>query len=114
MTAAPRTALDRLIAALEAHLDVIEHRTSSDDHGVDVAYNVLSDAFDVYDDALAQEYGEVTPFVLLEDDDEEEDDDLDDDDDEDDDQDEGDVDIEDFDDDVDELDHDDVDDDDIF
>ncbi len=81
MTADPRAALDRLVAALEAHFDAISTRRSDDDPRVDDAYDVLADAFEVYDDALAQVYGEVTPFVLEE---EEDDDDEVDDDDEDD------------------------------
>jgi hypothetical protein len=84
MTADPRAALDRLVAALEAHFTAVSTRRSDDDPRVDDAYDVLADAFEVYDDALAQVYGEVTPFVL-----EEEDDDADDDgDDEDDEEDE--------------------------
>jgi len=33
----------------------------------------LADAFDVYDDALAREYGEVTPFMLVDDEDHDDD-----------------------------------------
>lgn len=72
MTTEPRAALDRLIAALEAHFDAIVVRRSPDDPKVDDAYDVLAAAFEVYDEALAREYGEVTPFLL---DDEEHDDD---------------------------------------
>jgi len=75
MTTEPRAALDRLLAALEAHFDAIVVRQSPDDPRVDDAYDVLADAFEVYDEALAREYGEVTPFLL---DDEDHDDDLDD------------------------------------
>lgn len=82
MTADPRAALDRLIAALEAHFDAILTRRSDDDSRVDDAYDVVADAFDVYEDALAQVHGEVLPFVLEEDDE--------DDDEEDEDEDEGD------------------------
>ena len=86
MTADPRAALDRLIAALEAHFDAIVSRRSDDDPRVDDAYDVVADAFDVYEDALAQVHGEVLPFVLEEDDDDDDDDrDDDQDDDEDDD-----------------------------
>ncbi len=81
MTADPRAALDRLVAALEAHFDAISTRRSDDDPRVDDAYDVLADAFEVYDDALAQVYGEVTPFVLEEEEDDDEDDDDDDEDD---------------------------------
>lgn len=82
MTADPRAALDRLIAALEAHFDAIASRRSDDDPRVDDAYDVVADAFDVYEDALAQVHGEVLPFVLEEDDDEDDDDDDEDDEDE--------------------------------
>ena len=92
MTAEPRAALDRLVAALEAHFEAISTRRSDDDPRVDDAYDVLADAFEVYDDALAQVYGEITPFVLEEEDDDEDDGDDDDDDDEDDDVDEDDLD----------------------
>ncbi|GAB2473809.1 primosomal protein [Xylanimonas ulmi] len=81
MTADPRAALDRLVAALEAHFDAISTRRSDDDPRVDDAYDVLADAFEVYDDALAQVYGEVTPFVLEEEEDDDGDDDADDEDD---------------------------------
>ena len=95
MTADPRAALDRLVAALEAHFDAIATRRSDDDPRVDDAYDVLADAFEVYDDALAQVYGEITPFVLEEEDDSDEDDD-----DEEDDEDEADDDEDDLDDDA--------------
>ncbi|PZR52494.1 primosomal protein [Xylanimonas oleitrophica] len=75
MTADPRAALDRLIAALEAHYTAVSTRRSDEDPRVDDAYDVLADAFEVYDDALARVYGEVTPFVLEEEDDEDDDDD---------------------------------------
>ena len=84
MTVDPRAALDRLIAALEAHYHAVESRHGEDDPAVDDAYDVLADAFEVYDDALGTVFGEATPFYLGEEDesdDEEsdEDDDLDDD-----------------------------------
>jgi hypothetical protein len=68
MTVEPRVALDRFVAALTAHFDAIQTRSSSADPKVDDAYDVLADAFDVYDDALAREFGEVTPFLLIDDD----------------------------------------------
>ncbi|RPF21143.1 primosomal protein [Myceligenerans xiligouense] len=76
MTADPRAALDRLVAALEAHYNAVATRRSDDDPAVDDAYDVLADAYEVYEDALATRFGEVTPFYLAEDlDDEDEDDD---------------------------------------
>lgn len=78
MTADPRAALDRLVAALEAHFDAIVSRRTDDDPRVDDAYDVLADAFEVYDDALATVHGEITPFVLEEEEDDDDDDDSDD------------------------------------
>jgi hypothetical protein len=107
MTTDPRAALDRLIAALEAHLHAASRRTGEADPAVVAAYQTLADAFESYDDALYTAYDEVTPFVLYDDSeddedegdegDEEEDDDdvldsLDEDDDEDDDEEEDDLD----------------------
>ncbi|RXR23796.1 primosomal protein [Oerskovia turbata] len=79
MTADPRAALDRFIAALEAHYNAVAARRGEDDPAVDDAYYVLADAYEVYDEALAQVHGEATPFYLAEDDDEDEDSDEDDD-----------------------------------
>jgi hypothetical protein len=90
MTADPRAALDRFVAALEGHLHAVETRRAEDDPAVDDAYEVLADAFEVYEDALAQVYTEVTPFYLDDGEDDDEDDDDEDDDDEDDEDDEDD------------------------
>ncbi|SFK00816.1 hypothetical protein SAMN05216467_1670 [Cellulomonas sp. KH9] len=79
MTVDPRAALDRLVAALEAHYAAVLAKQGDDDPAVDDAYDVLADAFEVYDDALGTVHGEATPFYLAEEDDED-DDDLDDDD----------------------------------
>jgi hypothetical protein len=74
MTVDPRAALDRLIAALEAHYHAVESRHGEDDPAVDDAYDVLADAFEVYDDALGTVFGEATPFYLGEEEDESEED----------------------------------------
>lgn len=74
MTVDPRAALDRFVAALEAHFHAVAARRGDDDPAVDDAYDVLADAFEVYDDALATVHGEATPFYLVDDDDEDEDD----------------------------------------
>ncbi|MBD3779034.1 MULTISPECIES: primosomal protein [unclassified Cellulomonas] len=71
----PRAALDRLIAALEAHYTAVATRRGEDDPAVDDAYDVLADAFEAYDDALGTVHGEATPFYLAEEDDEDEDED---------------------------------------
>ena len=70
MTADPRAALDRFVAALEAHYHAVSTRRGDDDPAVDDAYEVLADAFEVYEDSLAQVYSEVTPFFLDDGDDE--------------------------------------------
>jgi hypothetical protein len=75
MTVDPRAALDRLIAALEAHYNAVASRRGEDDPGVDDAYDVLADAFEAYDDALGTVYSEATPFYLAEEDDEDDDED---------------------------------------
>lgn len=78
MTVEPRAALDRLIAALEAHHHAVATRRSDDDPAVDDAYDVLADAYEVYEESLATVFGEVTPFYLADevDDDDDEDEDL--------------------------------------
>jgi hypothetical protein len=98
MTTDPRAALDRLVAALEAHLQAAGRRSGEADPAVVAAYQILADAFETYDEALYTAYDEVTPFVLY-DDSEDSDDEDDEDEDEDDDDDE-----EDEDDDLDEAD----------
>jgi hypothetical protein len=83
MTTDPRAALDRLIAALEAHLEAAGRRRGEADPAVVEAYQALADSFEVYDDALYTAYDEVTPLVLYDDaeDAAEDDEDLDDEDD---------------------------------
>ena len=76
MATDPRAALDRLIAALEAHLGAAQRRRGDDDPAVEAAYAQLADAFEVYDEALYTAHDEVTPFELPEDDDDEDDDEL--------------------------------------
>ncbi len=81
MTVDPRAALDRLLAALEAHFHAVGTRRTDSDPAVDDAYDVLADAFEVYEDALARLHGETLPFGLLDDDgDDADDDDIDEDD----------------------------------
>lgn len=43
------------------------------DSSVDDAHDVLADAFDVYDEAIGNTYGEALPFVLADDDDDDDD-----------------------------------------
>ncbi|NLT53669.1 MAG: primosomal protein [Actinomycetales bacterium] len=77
MTTDPRAALDRLIAALEAHLEAASRRRSETDPAVVAAYQTLADAFETYDEALYAAFDEVTPFVLYDDSEDEAEDDLD-------------------------------------
>src|SRR3954468_2157188 len=97
MTSDPRAALDRLVAALEAHLQAASRRIGEVDPAVAAAFQTLADAFTAYDESLYAAYDEVTPFVLY---DEAEDDDLD----------EADDEIEDIDDDLDDDEIEDIDD----
>ncbi|MCM0638255.1 primosomal protein [Cellulomonas wangsupingiae] len=96
MTVDPRAALDRLVAALEAHYAAVLNKDGDDDPAVDDAYDVLADAFEVYDDALGTVHGEATPFYLAEDDEDDEDDDDDLDEDDLDDDEDGDIDADDL------------------
>lgn len=111
MTNDPRSALNRLIAAFEAHLDAA---VTGDEFSpaVVAAENALQDAFFTYDDTLFTAYGIELPFETFDGDGEDDDDDYDDvdddvvdDDDDDDYDDEGDED--DYDDDEDDEDYDD-------
>ncbi len=81
-TTDPRAALDRLVAALEAHLQAAGRRHGEADPAVVAAYQTLADAFETYDESLYTAYDEVTPFVLYDDtEDDAEDDEADDEDD---------------------------------
>lgn len=76
MTADPRAALARLVAAFERHLEVSSTRRGDEDPNVVAAYEDLADAFEEYDGALYDAYGEMTPLDLYtgdDDDDEDED-----------------------------------------
>ena len=101
MTNDPRSALNRLIAAFEAHLDAA---ATGDEFSpaVVAAENTLQDAFFTYDDSLFTAYGIELPFEAFDsdsDDDEDYDDgEYDEDDDEEDDYDEDDEDYDDEDD----------------
>ncbi|MDO4243459.1 MAG: DNA primase [Actinomyces sp.] len=64
MTNDPRSALNRLIAALEAHLDAA---ATGDElsPAVVAAENTLQDAFFTYDDTLFTAYGIELPFDIV-------------------------------------------------
>ena len=86
MTNDPRSALNRLIAAFEAHLDAA---ATGDEFSpaVVAAENALQDAFFTYDDSLFTAYGIELPFEAFDSDGDDEDDDDDDEDYDDDDED---------------------------
>ena len=77
MTVDPRAALDRFVAALEAHFHAVTTRRSEQEPAVDDAYDILADAFDVYAESLGTAFNEALPFDITddEDDDDEDDDD---------------------------------------
>ncbi|WP_427385510.1 primosomal protein [Janibacter sp. G56] len=100
MSVDPRAALNTLVAAFERHLEASAGRHGEDDPAVLAAWDDLADAFEAYDDALLDAYGEMTPLEVYTA--PEENADLDEDDD----------DLEEFDDDFDDDDDDDLDDDD--
>ncbi|MCA0435473.1 MAG: primosomal protein [Actinobacteria bacterium] len=103
MSADPRAALATFVSALERHLEAASSRRGENDPAVVAAYQDLAEAFDAYDDALMEAFGEVTPLEIYSGDDEDDDidDDFDDDIDEDDDDDDEDDDDDDEDDDID-------------
>ncbi|PID54401.1 MAG: primosomal protein [Micrococcales bacterium] len=78
MSTEPRAALDRLVAALEAHFLAAQGRRGEQDPAVEHAFAVLADAFETYDDALFDAYGETTPFEIYDEPEDEEDIELDD------------------------------------
>jgi hypothetical protein len=93
MNADPRAALASLTVSLERHLEASASRRGENDPTVVAAYQAVADAFELYDDALLEAYGEVTPLEIysgegngdVDDEDDDDDDDGDDDDDDDDD-----------------------------
>ena len=84
----PRAALSQLVAAFERHLEASSTRHGDDDPTVVAAYEDLADAFEAYDGALYDAYGEMTPLDIYSGDDDPDDADDDDDDDDDDERDE--------------------------
>ena len=64
MTADPRAALANLTATLERHLEASAQRRGENDPTVVASYQDVADAFELYDDALLETYGEVTPLEI--------------------------------------------------
>ena len=69
MTVDPRAALDRFVAALEAHYLAVSARRGEQDSSVDDAYDILADAFDVYAEAIGRAYNEALPFDITDEED---------------------------------------------
>jgi len=80
MNADPRAALATLTASLERHLEASASRRGENDPTVVAAYQAVAEAFDLYDDALLEAYGEVTPLEIYSGDGDEDDEDEDEDD----------------------------------
>ncbi|HHT40085.1 MAG TPA: hypothetical protein GX000_00345 [Actinomyces sp.] len=70
----PQDALNRLIAAFEAHAQAARAADLADASIVEAAEARLRDAFFTYDDVLFNNYGVDLPFDVLEDDDLDDDD----------------------------------------
>ena len=64
MSADPRAALAALVAAFERHLEASASRRGEEDPAVIAAYEDLADAFENYDDALLEAFGEMTPLEV--------------------------------------------------
>ncbi|MEP7016883.1 MAG: primosomal protein [Actinomycetota bacterium] len=77
MTADPRAALANLTATLERHLEASAQRRGENDPTVVAAYQDVADAFELYDDALLETYGEVTPLEIYSGEDDDDPDELD-------------------------------------
>ncbi len=74
MSADPRAALERLVVSFERHLEASRVRHGDEDPRVIAAYEDLADAFEAYDGALYDAYGEMTPLDIYAGDDEDDDD----------------------------------------
>jgi hypothetical protein len=59
-----RAAAEAVKAALDRHLEAVEHRTGEDDPAVYDAFNALASAAEAYDERLYDRYDEVTPFEI--------------------------------------------------
>lgn len=75
MATDPRAALDRFIAALEAHFEVARTVADPDAPALESAANAVEDAFFTYDDALYTNFSVDIPLEAYSDDDDDDDDD---------------------------------------
>ncbi|MHA7207980.1 hypothetical protein [Arthrobacter sp. MDT1-65] len=74
MSIDPRVALQSLVTALEEHLAAAASQRDDNDPAVESAYLGIADAFEVYEEALYDAFGEVTPLEIYEDTDDDPDD----------------------------------------
>ncbi|AUZ87173.1 hypothetical protein ACX80L_16480 [Arthrobacter sp. MDT1-48-3] len=74
MSIDPRVALQSLVTALEEHLAASASRRREDDPAVEAAYLGIADAFEAYEEALYDAFGEVTPLEIYEESDDDEED----------------------------------------
>ncbi|MEY5023182.1 MAG: hypothetical protein RL569_95 [Actinomycetota bacterium] len=63
----PQVALQRLIAALERHLDACSTKRPGVDQDIERAFELVEDAFLSYEEALSAKYDEYLPITLAED-----------------------------------------------
>lgn len=76
MSQSAREALNRLVAALEHHLDLAQNIDVVQPSLLERAEDALRDAFFTYDDTLFTEFDVELPFEIVEDDDDDEEDPL--------------------------------------
>jgi predicted component of type VI protein secretion system len=62
----PQVALQKLIGALERHLDAILSQREGEDPGIEQAYIQVEDAFLSYEEALSASFDEYLPMELAE------------------------------------------------
>ena len=62
----PAVALQKLVSALERHLDASATRREGNDEALNLAYDQLEEAFLGYEEALQQTHGEYLPFEQAE------------------------------------------------
>ncbi|MDA8927507.1 hypothetical protein N9I10_01620 [Aquiluna sp.] len=66
MNQEPQLALQKLIGALERHLDAILSKREGEDPGIEQAYFQVEDAFLGYEEALSSSFDEYLPFEISE------------------------------------------------
>ena len=62
----PQVALQKLLGALERHLDAILTRREGEDPGIEQAYMQVEDAFLGYEESLSASFDEFLPIELAE------------------------------------------------